>query len=50
MMAYSNTENLFHHFMILILILIPKGSTGLNSNTVFLKKPVGDKFPFLSLN
>lgn len=49
-MAYSNTKNLFHHFMILILILIPRGNTGLNSNTVFLKKPVGDKFSFLSLN
>ena len=50
MMAYSNTEHLFHHFMILILTLIPKGSSGLNSNTVFLKQPVGDKLPFSSVN
>lgn len=39
-MAYSNTKNLLQHFMILILIIIPKGSTGLSSNVVSLKKPV----------
>lgn len=48
MMAYPNTPNLFQHFLILILILIPNRNAGLSSNILKKKKKtvVSNKFPF----